>query len=161
MDDFQIQLLPEQYFVVFVCSTTGQGEEPDNMKNFRKIMFRKDLSRSSLIKTQFGVLELGDSSYSKFNFAAKKLPKRLLQLGADAIVNPGLADDQHDLGPDAVVNPWLEEFWERTLLLFPLPKGLIPLDMKLLLPSKYSIQMISEEESNRDNDSEDQSHYSI
>ena len=34
-------------------------------------------------------------------------------------------------------------------------KGLIPLDKKLLLPSKYSIQIISEEESNRDNDSED------
>ena len=57
------------------------------------------------------------------------------------------------LGPDAVVNPWLEEFWEKTLLLFPLPKGLIPLDKKLLLPSKYSIQIISEEDWNQDNDS--------
>lgn len=161
MDDFQIQLLPEQQFVVFVCSTTGQGEEPDNMKSFWKFMLRKDLSRSSLTKTQFGVLGLGDSSYPKFNFAAKKLHKRLLQLGADAIVNPGLADDQHDLGPDAVVNPWLEEFWEKSLLLFPLPEGLIQLDKKLLLPSKYSIQIISDEESNQDNDSEDQSTFSM
>ena len=84
-----------------------------------------------------------------------------LATGADAIVNPGLADDQHDLGPDAVVNPWLEEFWEKSLLLFPLPEGLIQLDKKLLLPSKYSIQIISDEESNQDNDSEDQSTFSM
>jgi sulfite reductase alpha subunit-like flavoprotein len=32
MDDFAINQLPEQQLVVFVASTTGQGEEPDNMK---------------------------------------------------------------------------------------------------------------------------------
>jgi sulfite reductase alpha subunit-like flavoprotein len=40
---------------------------------------------------------LGDSSYQKFNFAAKKLHKRLLQLGATALINPGLGDEQHEL----------------------------------------------------------------
>ena len=161
MDDFRIQSLPERKFIVFVCSTTGQGEEPDNMKNFWKFMLRKDLPKNSLIMMQFGVLGLGDSSYPKFNFAAKKLHKRLLQLGADAIMSPGLADDQHDLGPDAVVNLWLEEFWQKTLLMFPLPEGLLPLDKKILLPSKYSVQTISEVESNQDKDLDDQSTFSM
>lgn len=36
--------------------------------------------------------------HSRFNFVAKKLYKRLLQLGANALLPVGLADDQHDLG---------------------------------------------------------------
>lgn len=35
---------------------------------------------------------------SRFNFVAKKLYKRLLMLGATALLPVGLADDQHDLG---------------------------------------------------------------
>jgi len=151
MDDFPIASLPDQHFIVFVCSTTGQGEEPDNMKNFWKFILRKDLPLESLSKLRFAVLGLGDSSYPKFNFAAKKLHKRLLQLGADGVMNPGLADDQHDLGPDAVVNPWLESFWQKTLLMFPIPAGLVPLNKNLLPPSKYSVDVISEEdEASRD-----------
>jgi len=34
----------------------------------------------------------------RFNFVAKKIYKRLLMLGATALVPVGLADDQHDLG---------------------------------------------------------------
>jgi len=34
----------------------------------------------------------------RFNFVAKKLHKRLLMLGAAAVVPLGLADDQNDLG---------------------------------------------------------------
>ena len=37
-------------------------------------------------------------SVCRFNFVAKKLHKRLEQLGAQALVKPGLSDDQHDLG---------------------------------------------------------------
>ena len=34
----------------------------------------------------------------RFNFIAKKLYKRLIQLGGTALQLLGLADDQHDLG---------------------------------------------------------------
>lgn len=34
----------------------------------------------------------------RFNFVAKKLHKRLLQLGASMLLPVGHADDQHDLG---------------------------------------------------------------
>ena len=34
----------------------------------------------------------------RFNFVAKKLYRRLVQLGAKDVVKPGYADDQHDLG---------------------------------------------------------------
>lgn len=142
MNEFPLRLLPEQQLVVFVCSTTGQGEEPDNMKKFWKFLLRKDLPGDSLSSTSFGVLGLGDSSYAKFNFAAKKLHKRLLQLGAQPLLEPCLGDEQHDLGQDAAVNPWLEEFWKKALDMFPLPEGVEPLSKDFLPPAKFEVNLV-------------------
>lgn len=59
---------------------------------------------------------------------AKKLHRRLLQLGGTALLPLSLGDDQHDLGPDAVVDPWLQNLFSELLRLYPLPVGqeLIP-----------------------------------
>lgn len=97
------------------------------MLNFWKFLLRKSLPPDSLAKLNFGVIGLGDSSYQKFNFVAKRLHKRLLQLGANPIQPVGLCDDQHDLGIGAVLFPWLENFWKKLLELKPLPVGLNPL----------------------------------
>lgn len=142
MDDFEVNCLPQQQIVIFVCSTTGQGEEPDNMKKFWRFLLRKDLPQNSLLAMNFGVLGLGDSSYQKFNFAAKKLHKRLLQLGAKPILDPALGDDQHDMGLDAAINPWLENFWPIILQMFPLPEGIQTLSPDFLPPAKYSVKKI-------------------
>lgn len=82
---------------------------------------------------RFAVLGLGDSSYAKFNFAAKKLNKRLLQLGAQPLIPLGLGDDQHDLGYDAVADPWVESLWKTLLAVHPLPTGVAPLDVNSLI----------------------------
>lgn len=37
-----------EVMVIFVCSTTGQGEEPDNMKQFWRFLLRKNLPGDSL-----------------------------------------------------------------------------------------------------------------
>jgi len=47
---------------------------------------------------KFGVFGLGDTTYPHFNFAAKKLQRRLESLGGISIVRRGDADDQHRLG---------------------------------------------------------------
>lgn len=90
MDDYDIGKLIEEKLVVFVCATTGQGDEPDNMKKFWKFLLRKSLPRDSLTDMTFGVLGLGDSSYAKFNFVAKRLHKRLLQLSARNLLPLGI-----------------------------------------------------------------------
>jgi len=106
--------------ICIVCSTTGQGEEPDSLKGFLKFLLLKTQESTFLSNVKFGVLGLGDSSYAQFNFVAKKLYMRLLRLGATAIIEAGLADDQHDLGPDAVIDPWLLQFWEKVVPTFSL-----------------------------------------
>ena len=140
MDDYKpIGHLIQQKIVVFVCSTTGQGDEPDNMKAFWKFLLRKTLPLNSLEQMNFGVLGLGDSSYQKYNYVGKRLHKRLLQLGGNALIPLGLGDEQHDLGHDHVIDPWLRSFWEQALAIMPLPEGLEPIPADVLPPSKYKV----------------------
>ncbi|TNN32896.1 NADPH-dependent diflavin oxidoreductase 1 [Liparis tanakae] len=127
LDDYNVADLISEALVVFVCSTTGQGDPPDNMKVFWRFLFKRSLPAGSLRRVDCATLGLGDSSYPKFNFVAKKLHKRLVQLGAGVLLPVGLADDQHDLGADAVIDPWLSAFWGRVFALHPSLEDLTPL----------------------------------
>ncbi|NXR62762.1 NDOR1 oxidoreductase, partial [Rhadina sibilatrix] len=145
LDSCDLANLIHEPLVVFVCATTGQGEPPDNMKVFWRFLFRKNLPASSLCQLDYAVLGLGDSSYPKFNFVAKKLHKRLLQLGANPLLPVALGDDQHDLGPDAVVDPWLVALWDKILALYPLPPGLEIISPNVCLPPKYTLRYLPED----------------
>ncbi|XP_061657620.1 NADPH-dependent diflavin oxidoreductase 1 isoform X2 [Syngnathoides biaculeatus] len=142
LDDYNVGNLISESLVVFVCSTTGQGEPPDNMKNFWRFLFRKSLPVGSLCQLDCAVLGLGDSSYPKFNFVAKKLHKRLIQLGASLLLPVGLADDQHDLGPDAVIDPWLKSFWEKVFALYLGFSDMVPLREDEPLPPTYTFNFL-------------------
>ncbi|KAI8144941.1 hypothetical protein BJV82DRAFT_606828 [Fennellomyces sp. T-0311] len=136
MDDYDKNRLIEEKLVIFVCSTTGQGDEPYNMKKFWRFLLRKNLPRDVLSTLDCAVFGLGDSSYAKFNYPAKKLYKRLQQLGAHMIHTRGDGDDQHYLGLDGALDPWLEAVWTEVMAKYPLPPGTeaIPEDV-LLSPS--------------------------
>jgi len=142
MDSFPLPNLPTAPLVVYVVSTTGQGEEPDNMRKAWKFLLRRSLPPTSLQDQAFGVLGLGDSSYPKFNHVAKKLSRRLAQLGGNQLLQVGLADDQHDLGPDFVVDSWLERWWDLALQRHPLPKGLNPVSRDELPLPKFRIAWV-------------------
>lgn len=92
------KFLREFDLVVFVVSTTGQGEVPKNGRKFWKGLLRRQLPPGCLAAVQFTTFGLGDSSYSKFNWAARKLHKRLEQLGACEFYPRGEADERHDDG---------------------------------------------------------------
>nr|CAB3264242.1 NADPH-dependent diflavin oxidoreductase 1 [Phallusia mammillata] len=123
LDAYDIKNLVNEKILIFVCATTGQGEPPDNMKRFWKFIMRKNLPSSSLDDVKFAVLGLGDSSYAKFNFIAKKLHRRLEMLGGRPLVEVGLADDQHEWGSDAVIDKWVTKLWGTLLRDFPTPAG--------------------------------------
>ncbi|XP_062446971.1 NADPH-dependent diflavin oxidoreductase 1 isoform X1 [Rhea pennata] len=147
LDSYDVANLINELLVVFVCATTGQGDPPDNMKMFWRFLFRKNLPPSSLCQMDYAVLGLGDSSYPKFNFVAKKLHKRVLQLGGSPLLPVALGDDQHDLGSDAVVDPWLVDLWDKILSLYPLPPGLEIISPDVRLPPKYTLHYLAEDSS--------------
>lgn len=144
LDSYPVVNLIHEPLVVFVCATTGQGDPPDNMKGFWRFLFRKNLPSTALCQVDFAVLGLGDSSYAKFNFVAKKLHRRLLQLGGTALLPVCLGDDQHELGPDGAIDPWLHSLWEKVLALHPVPPGLAVIPPGVPLPSKFTLRFLQE-----------------
>uniref|UniRef100_H2YB53 Methionine synthase reductase n=1 Tax=Ciona savignyi TaxID=51511 RepID=H2YB53_CIOSA len=94
---------------VFVCSTTGDGDPPENARKFLRTLSRKTLSKDHLSHLKYALLGLGDSNYSTFCGGPKKLERVLINLGAKQIHHSGFADDGTDM--ELVVEPWLEELW--------------------------------------------------
>lgn len=139
MDDYPKADLIKEQLVLFVCATTGQGEEPDNMKTFWAFLLRKSLPADSLKAMKYAVVGLGDSSYLKFNFTAKRLNKRLNQLGARCLLEPCYADEQHEFGSDGMLDPWLDAFWKILLNSYPLPPGHEPIGEDVLPASKLQV----------------------
>ncbi|CAI5453044.1 unnamed protein product [Caenorhabditis angaria] len=113
LDEYEFSDLVDETIVIFVVSTTGQGEMPPNMRHFWRQLLRKSLPKDFLENLKVGVLGLGDSSYQKYNFASKKLYRRLIQLGAKMMLDLGLADDQHEIGIDGALIPWKTELWSK------------------------------------------------
>lgn len=148
MDDFDITQLPTQKIVLFVISTTGQGEPTATMKTSWRFLTRKDLPQNSLQNVNFSVFGLGDSSYEIFNAMARKLYQRLIQLGANCFHERALGDDQHDFGYEAEFDPWLETLWDD---LYALEPDLKPTELKSensIEDSLYKVEIIKPE--NRD-----------
>ena len=82
LDDFPRHALPDQKLVIFVVSTTGDGEVPETMFEFWRFLLRRGLPYGVLSGIHYATFGLGDSSYPKFNAVARKLDVRLRQLGA-------------------------------------------------------------------------------
>lgn len=137
LDEVPITLLSSYTVTIFVISTTGQGEFPSNAKHFWNSLLKKKLPATYLQHVSFFLVGLGDSSYPKFNWAARKLGKRLKQLGATQVIPSCEADEQGEDGTEGAFLAWLPLF--RTALLegFPIPHGLEPIPDEQPLPSKW------------------------
>ncbi|KAI3712928.1 hypothetical protein L1987_71498 [Smallanthus sonchifolius] len=150
LDEFDPSSLPCEKFVIFVVSTTGQGDTPNSMKAFWTFLLQRSLSRQWLEKTRYAVFGLGDSGYQKYNFVAKKLEKRLADLGGTAINEKGLGDDQHPSGYEGALDPWMSSLWTTLYNENPLffPKGLdiSASGIKMLHPPKVDITYLDSHE---------------
>ncbi|CAE6533214.1 unnamed protein product [Rhizoctonia solani] len=124
MDAFSVPTLIDEPLVVFVCSTTGNGVEPANMTALWNALLRAELPSDLFEDMEFAVLGLGDSSYQRFNWAAKRLQRRLLSLGGRELCERGEADDQHPQGSDGVIDPWIATLFDQLSERYPVPLGL-------------------------------------
>ena len=57
--------------VIFIISTTGDGKPPVNMRRCWKYLLQKKLGAGTLGSMRFALFGLGDSSYDKYNAAAR------------------------------------------------------------------------------------------
>ncbi|EJD43010.1 riboflavin synthase domain-like protein [Auricularia subglabra TFB-10046 SS5] len=123
MDDYPLTELINETLVVFVLSTTGTGQEPRPMAPLWNVLLRSDLPHDLFDHLDYAVFGLGDSAYEKFNWAAKKLARRLESLGARHIVERGEGDEQHRFGVYGALVPWMKSLFEALLEMHPLPEG--------------------------------------
>lgn len=122
-------------------------------------MLRKRLSATCLKQVSFTTFGLGDSSYKEYNFATKKLYKRLLQLGAHEFYPHGEGDEQHDEGYDILVRSckvcytdtssrtdgdfirWSSNLRYQLLELYPLPKDVKPIPAEEFIEPKEWVEV--------------------
>ena len=90
-------------YCIFIVSTTGDGDFPDNSAKFWR-KFRK-YKEKDLGKTDYCVLGLGDTNYNNFCFSSKCLNRRLKKNLAKEFLPIEFADDA--TGLEDVVEPWL------------------------------------------------------
>ncbi|KAK8253429.1 hypothetical protein IWZ00DRAFT_189269 [Phyllosticta capitalensis] len=156
------QALNHVSVLVFVISTTGQGDLPRNAQIlFKKLRSRK-LPTDALANCIFASFGLGDSSYPQFNWAHRKLGNRIEQLGAKRLIEAGEADEQHPEGyvssllvvsapdyscrVDATFLPWLEKLRNELLSQFPLPGGDQVIPDHVFLQPRWSLSLLQTSE---------------
>jgi equilibrative nucleoside transporter 1/2/3 len=117
------------------------------MKQFWRHLLCKNLPATMLQNLNYGILGLGDSSYTKFNFAARRLNKRLIQLSATELIPIGLADDQHNLGLNAVFDPWIKKLWKKITDVFKISIE-NKIDEENLIIERYDVSVIETPQTN-------------
>ncbi|ESW97879.1 hypothetical protein KL918_003263 [Ogataea parapolymorpha] len=116
MDDFSLDDLAMETNVVFITSTSGQGEFPTNGKLFWEALKSSTIDLANL---KFSVFGLGDSKYwprkedaHYYNKPGQDLFKKLTLLGGNVLTDLGLGDDQDADGYNTGYNAWEPKVWE-------------------------------------------------
>lgn len=112
MEDYPLEDLATEENIVFLTSTAGQGEFPQNGLSFWEAI--KDSTEFDLATVNYSIFGLGDSHYWPrkedriyYNKPAKDLDRVLTNLGGKRLADIGLGDDQD---PDAYQTGYAE--WE-------------------------------------------------
>ncbi|KAK4218643.1 hypothetical protein QBC37DRAFT_190438 [Rhypophila decipiens] len=117
MEDYPIEDLPNEENIVFISSTAGQGEFPQNGHGFWNAI--KDSTELDLASVRYSVMALGDSHYWPrkedrvyYNKPGKDLDRVLANFGAKRLADIGLGDDQDPDGYHTGYNEWEPKIWE-------------------------------------------------
>jgi sulfite reductase (NADPH) hemoprotein beta-component len=116
MDDYPLEDLSAEENVVFITSTAGQGEFPQNGRTFWENV--KNAGDLDLSAVHYSVFALGDSHYWPrkedkiyYNKPGKDLAARISFLGAKSLGPIGLGDDQDPDGYQTGYAEWEPVLW--------------------------------------------------
>ncbi|KAF3343160.1 hypothetical protein VD0002_g8716 [Verticillium dahliae] len=117
MEDYPLEDLPSEENIVFVTSTAGQGEFPQDGHAFWESI--KDNTELDLANVNYSVFGLGDKHYWPrkedkiyYNKPAKDLDRVLSNLGGKRLADVGLGDDQDPDGYKTGYQEWEPKIWQ-------------------------------------------------
>ena len=93
--------------VIFISSTTGNGDAPENASRFARYIKRKQTAETMpFSKVAFATLGLGDTNYDQFCATGRAIDKRVGELGGVHAKQLACADEA--TGLEDVVEPWVD-----------------------------------------------------
>lgn len=95
--------------MLLISSNANQGDAPNTIRRTWAALLNP--AAPSMESVRYAVFGVGDSLYMKFNYMAKMLHNRMLQLGGQPLLLRGLGDESDAKGVDEVLQPWLKELW--------------------------------------------------
>ena len=101
--DYKAKQIADERTLIFVTSTQGEGEPPEEGVVLYKLLYGKKAPK--LDQLEFAVLGLGDSSYPNFCQAGKDFDTRFAELGAKRLLDRVDAD----LDFNAAAEQWTEQ----------------------------------------------------
>lgn len=117
MDDYPIEDLSTEENIVFITSTAGQGEFPQNGRGLWEVV--KNSGDLDLSTVNYSVFALGDSHYWPrkedkiyYNKPGKDLDARVAFLGGRKLADIGLGDDQDPDGFQTGYSEWEPRLWQ-------------------------------------------------
>ena len=106
MDKLDSSVFAREGVFLIVTSTYGQGDVPDNAKNFYEDLKAR---RPDLSRVRYGVFGLGDRTYAEtFNFGGKRFDDVLRELGAQRIGERVQHDASSGVLPEEMAVEWGE-----------------------------------------------------
>lgn len=106
MDKLDSSVFEREGVFLIVTSTYGQGDVPDNAKNFYEDLKAK---RPDLSRVRYGIFGLGDRTYAEtFNFGGKRFDDILTELGAQRIGERVQHDASSGVLPEEMAVEWGE-----------------------------------------------------
>ncbi|KAG2382676.1 hypothetical protein C9374_005256 [Naegleria lovaniensis] len=106
-DNTSPHILDSKVNMIIICSTTGNGDVPQNADSFYRFIKLKSTPAQFFENLSYSILGLGDSNYDLFCNAARNIDKRLLELGAERIGSRAEADEV--VGLEVSVEPYIAQ----------------------------------------------------
>lgn len=112
MDDLKPDVFHPHSIFLICTSTYGQGDIPDNGQDFFEAL---QAERPDLSGVKFGVLGLGDATYSDtFNYGGARFEELLNELGASQLGSRAQIDANDGELPEDTALEWMRDWLEST-----------------------------------------------
>jgi sulfite reductase alpha subunit-like flavoprotein len=110
LDQFKKGELTPGAVCIFVVSTTGEGEAPENCSRFMRTIKRKSQKPTLFEGISFTCCGLGDTNYTNFCNTGKFVNRRMCELGAEKFYAECEADEGVG-GLEQFIEPWKDGLW--------------------------------------------------